>query len=70
MKGTFGIKMRRESAKKQLEAQLKSGKKPEKIDGKTTSKMVALTDADKTRINREIDVLNNPKKNRPKINTL
>lgn len=62
MKGTTGIKMRRESAKKLLEAQLKRGTKPEKIDGKTTSKMVALTETDIARINREIDAINNPKK--------
>jgi len=62
MKGTTGIKMRRENAKKRLEEQLLRGTKPEKLDGKTTSKMVALTDADKTRINREILVIGNPKK--------
>ena len=38
MKGTTGIKMRRESAKRLLEAQLKRGTKPEKINGKTTTK--------------------------------
>jgi hypothetical protein len=59
MKGTTGIRMRRESAKAMLEAQLKRGTKPEKINGKTTTNMVALTDADKKRIQREIDVLNN-----------
>jgi hypothetical protein len=62
MKGTTGIKMRRESAKKLLEAQLKRGTKPEKINGKTTSKMIPLLPADITRINRELDTLNNPKK--------
>jgi hypothetical protein len=62
MKGTTGIKMRRESAKRLLEAQLKRGTKPEKINGKTTSNMVALTPADIARINREIEAINNPKK--------
>jgi hypothetical protein len=62
MKGTTGIRIRRESAKQRLEAQLKTGTKPEEINGKTTSKMVALTDGDKTRIKREIEVLTNAKK--------
>jgi len=62
MKGTTGIRIRRDFAKKALEAQLVRGTKPEKINGKTTSKMVSLTDGDKTRIKREIDVLTNPKK--------
>ena len=62
MKGTTGIKMRQESAKAMLEAQLKRGTKPEKIDGKTTSNMISLTTGDITRINREINTLNNPKK--------
>lgn len=61
MKGTTGIKMRRESAKRLLEAQLKRGTKPEKINGKTTTNMVALTDADRKRIEREIDNINNKK---------
>jgi hypothetical protein len=62
MKGTTGIKMRRESAKRLLEAQLKRGTKPEKINGKTTDKQIPLLPADITRINRELDTLNNPKK--------
>jgi hypothetical protein len=62
MKGTTGIKIRRESAKKLLEAQLKRGTKPEKINGKTTSNMIPLLPADIARINRELGVLNNPKK--------
>ena len=64
MKGTTGIKMRRESAKRLLEAQLKRGTKPEKINGKTTANMVSLTPADITRINREIEAINNPKKSK------
>jgi len=62
MKGTTGNKMRRENAKKVLEAQLVRGTKPEKVNGKTTSTMVALTPADITRINKEIEAINNPKK--------
>jgi len=62
MKGTTGIKSRRDRAKKMLEAQLLRGTKPEKINGKTTSKMIPLTNADITRINKEIDALNNVKK--------
>lgn len=59
MKGRTGIKMRRESAKKLLEAQLKKGTKPEKVDGKTTATQVPLTATDISRINREIETLNN-----------
>ena len=62
MKGTTGIKMRRESAKRLLEAQLKRGTKREKINGRTTDNFIPLTTADITRINRELDALNNPKK--------
>ena len=62
MKGATGKKMRRESAKKMLEAQLLKGTKPEKINGKTTNNMVALSPADITRINREIEAINNKKK--------
>jgi len=61
MKGTTGIKMRQQSAKAMLEAQLKRGTKPEKINKKTTANMVALTDADKKRILQEIDNINNKK---------
>lgn len=62
MKGTTGIKSRRDRAKKMLEAQLLRGTKPEKINGKTTANMIPLTDFDKKRINKEIEALNNPKK--------
>jgi hypothetical protein len=62
MKGTTGNKMRRENAKKMLEAQLLRGTKPEKINGKTTNTMVALTPVDITRINKEIEAINNKKK--------
>lgn len=62
MKGTTGIRLRRASAKKMLEAQLLRGTKPEKINKKTTSTMIPLTPADITRINKEIEAINNPKK--------
>lgn len=62
MKGTTGIKSRQDRAKKMLEEQLKRGTKPEKVNGKTTSHMVSLTPGDISRIKKEIDVLNNPKK--------
>jgi len=62
MKGTTGIKMRRESAKKLLEAELQRGTKPEKINKKTTSHMIPLTEKDKDRIKREIESLNNKRK--------
>jgi hypothetical protein len=62
MKGTTGIKMRREGAKKLLETQLKRGTKREKINGKTTDNFIPLTTGDITRINRELEAINNPKK--------
>jgi hypothetical protein len=61
MKGALGIRTRRASAKNLLEAQLLRGTKPEKINGKTTSKMIPLTEGDKARINREIEAINKPK---------
>jgi len=62
MKGGTGIKSRRDRAKKMLEAQLQRGTKPEKINGKTTANIIPLTEFDRKRINKEIDILNNPKK--------
>ena len=62
MKCTTGIRLRRESAKKMLEAQLLRGTKPEKINKKTTANMIPLTTGDIARINREIEAINNPKK--------
>jgi len=61
MKGTTGNRLRRENAKKMLEAQLKRGTKPEKVDGKTTRNMIPLTDANRKRIEREIENINNKK---------
>ena len=62
MKGTAGIKLRRDAAKRVLEAQVKRGTKFEKVNGKTTSTVIPLTVGDLTRINREIEILNNPRK--------
>lgn len=62
MKGTTGIKIRRENAKKMLEAQLKRGTKREKVNGRTTDKFIPLAPADITRINREIEILSQPRK--------
>ena len=62
MKGTTGINMRRMRAKEALEAQIQSKTKPEKINKKTTNKRVLLTNSDITRINKEIEILSNPRK--------
>ncbi len=61
MKGATGKKMRRESAKKMLEAQLLRGTKPEKINGKTNANIIPLTPADISRINRELEAIKNKK---------
>lgn len=58
MKGKLGHKLRRRSALALFEEQLKRGTKPEKVDGKTTTKMIPLTEADRKRINNEIEILN------------
>ena len=52
-------KRRRQAAFERLEAQLKSGKKQEKINGKQTGKMVELGDKDKSRIKSEMELLKN-----------
>ena len=56
------LKLRRETAKQNLEAQLLRGNKPEKVDGKTTDKHIPLSTHDIERINREIEAISNPKK--------
>lgn len=50
---------RQRRAKEMLEAQLKSGVKSEKIDGKTTGKKVPMSEQDVKRIKKEIDILSN-----------
>lgn len=57
MKGKHGKRLRRQSALSLLEAQIKSGEKPEKINGKTTENMIPLTEIDKKRINNDIQKL-------------
>jgi len=53
---------RRKNAKIVLEEQLVRGTKPEKVNGKTNTNMVPLTEGDKKRINKEIESLSKPKK--------
>jgi hypothetical protein len=60
------IERRRNNAKTVLEAQLLKGTKPEKVNRKTTSKTIPLTEGDKTRIKKEIEILNSPRKKKSK----
>jgi len=48
---------RREDALARLQAQLKSGKKPQKVEGKDTGKKTEHTENDTKRIQKEITVL-------------
>jgi len=57
------VENRRKNAKAVLEEQLVRGTKPEKVNGKTTSKMIPLTEGDKKRIKMEIEILSKTKKN-------
>jgi len=50
---------RKTNALKRLQAQLASGVKPEKINGKTTSNKVPLSPYDIVRIKKEITILLN-----------
>lgn len=56
MRGKSGNRLRRNSALQLLEEQLKKGSKPEKVEGKTTTR-IPLTEKDTKRINNEIDNL-------------
>jgi hypothetical protein len=56
------VESRRKNAKSVLEKQLTKGTKPEKVNGKTVSKMIPLTEGDKKRITNEIDTLSRAKK--------
>jgi len=47
-----------EKAYTRLENQLKSGNKPERVDGRTTLNRVPLTDSDKIRITKEMEAVN------------
>ena len=60
------IERRRNNAKDVLEAQLVRNTKPEKVNRKTTSKMIPLTEGDKTRMRKEIEILNSPRKKKTK----
>lgn len=55
------VERRRANAKEYLEAQLLKGTKPEKVNRKTTSKMIPLTEGDKTRIKKDIEILSKPR---------
>lgn len=59
MRGKMAHRLRRQSALSLLETQLKRGTKPEKVDGKTTTNMIPLSDGDKRRIQNEIENLKN-----------
>ena len=48
---------RQQSALARLQQQLQVGTKPEKINGRTTGNQVPLTDKDKVRIEKEINIL-------------
>jgi len=61
------IERRRNNAKDVLESQLVRNTKPEKVNRKTTSKMIPLTEGDKTRIKKEIEILNSPRKKKTKV---
>ena len=52
-----GLYERRTGAQERLEAQLKSGNKPEKVKGKSTGKMVSLGENDIKRIKKELGSL-------------
>lgn len=54
---TQKYKNRKQNALGRLEAQLETGKKPEKVGGKTTQTLVELNELDKKRINKEIEKL-------------
>jgi len=52
-----GLYERRTGVQERLEAQLKSGTKQEKVNGKSTSKMIPLGENDVKRIKKELGVL-------------
>jgi hypothetical protein len=49
--------IRQKAALERLEDQLESGKKPERIVGKTTNKLVPLEKTDIERIKKQIEIL-------------
>jgi hypothetical protein len=48
---------RKVSAFNRLEAQLKTGSKPEKVDGRTTTNNIQLSESDKNRMKKELETL-------------
>ena len=54
-------RVRKISALERLEAQLKSKMKPQRVDGKTTTKKIPLSESDEKRIKAEIAVLEKAK---------
>lgn len=56
---TVPAKERRRSVLTRLEAQLKSGRKPEKVDGKSTTNLIQLGEKDIKRITKEMETLKN-----------
>jgi hypothetical protein len=60
------VERRRNNAKTYLEAQLLKGTKPEKVNKKTTNRMILLTEGDKTRIKKDIEILSQPRKKKTK----
>jgi len=57
MRGKTAKRIRQNSVIERLETQLKSGKKPLKVDGQTTDQITDLTEGDTKRIKKEIEVL-------------
>ncbi len=57
MKGKTAKRIRQAGALERLEAQLKSGKKPLKVDGHTINEIIDLTEGDVKRIKSQIEVL-------------
>lgn len=58
---TKKVESRRSRVKTMLEEQLKRGTKPEKVNKRTTSKMIPLTAGDKERIKKDIEILSKPR---------
>lgn len=57
MRGKASKRIRQQGALERLEAQLKTGKKPLKVDGHTTNQITDLTEGDVKRIKTQIEVL-------------
>jgi hypothetical protein len=57
MRGKSAKRRRQTGALERLQAQLKSGKKPLKVDGRTTDEITDLSEGDVKRIKKQIEVL-------------